>query len=110
VVPRRDEAQQRALAELVTLTPLDICLLAVDGAETSTKFAAESWRNAGRAWRTFPRRWSASRGPKAAFGDPGDGEREGRSDWAAVRLLDRHLAGWSRRHLCKGSCGRGKRC
>jgi hypothetical protein len=47
MVPRRDEAQQRTLAELTALTPLDICFLALDGAESSDevrcRVLAECW-------------------------------------------------------------------
>src|SRR5439155_26663113 len=47
VVPRRQEAQERALAELTTLTPFDLCFLAVDGADTADevrcRLVAECW-------------------------------------------------------------------
>jgi hypothetical protein len=47
VAPRRADVQQRALAELAALTPFDLCVLAIDGAETSDevrcRVLAECW-------------------------------------------------------------------
>jgi alkylation response protein AidB-like acyl-CoA dehydrogenase/electron transfer flavoprotein alpha/beta subunit/ferredoxin-like protein FixX len=61
VVPRRPEAQQRAIAELAVLTPFDICLLAAEGVEVSDEVRC----------RVFAECWSRLENfPAAVLGEP----------------------------------------
>jgi len=104
VVPGQDEAQQRALSELTTLTFFDVCLLAVDGAETPEEVRC----------RVLAECWSSLENfPAAVVGEPWTepalatlATASGAVDSIAlrVRLLDRHQG----RLVVEGTSTKGK--
>jgi alkylation response protein AidB-like acyl-CoA dehydrogenase/flavin-dependent dehydrogenase/ferredoxin-like protein FixX len=104
LVPRRAEAQERALAEIADLTPFDICLLAADGLEMSDEVRC----------RILAECWSGLENfPVAVVGEPWSEPAlarlactSGNVDPIAlrVRLLDRHQGGLA----AEGACAKGK--
>src|SRR5439155_14025849 len=104
VVPRRREAQERALADLVALTPFDLCLLAADGVETSDevrcRVVAECWSGL----ENFPAALVAEPWAEAALAHLATASGVVDPVALRVRLLDRHQG----RLVAEGSCLGGK--
>jgi electron transfer flavoprotein alpha subunit len=104
LAPRRAEVQQRALAELVTLTPFDICMLAVDGAETSDEvrclILGECWS----ALENFPAAVVGEPWAETALAHLATASGEVDPLALRVRLLDRHQG----RLVAEGLAARGK--
>lgn len=104
IAPRQADVQQRALAELIALTPFDICILAVEGAEASDEVRC----------RVLAECWSGLENfPAAVVGEPWSesalaqlATASGEVDPIAlrVRLLDRHQG----RLVAEGLWARGK--
>jgi hypothetical protein len=104
VAPRRTEVQQRALAELTTITPFDICILAVDGAETSDevrcRLVAECWSGL----ENFPAAVVGEPWTEACLAQLATASGEVDPLALHVRLLDRHQG----RLVAEGLLARGK--
>jgi alkylation response protein AidB-like acyl-CoA dehydrogenase/flavin-dependent dehydrogenase/ferredoxin-like protein FixX len=104
VVPRGADILERVLAELTTLTPFDVCLLAVDGADASDevrcRLVAECWS----ALENFPVAVVGEPWSEAALAHLATASGVVDPIALRVRLLDRHQG----RLVAEGSCAKGK--
>jgi alkylation response protein AidB-like acyl-CoA dehydrogenase/flavin-dependent dehydrogenase/ferredoxin-like protein FixX len=104
VVPRRQETQQRALAELTSLTPFDITLLAAEGVEVSDEVRC---RVLGECWsrlENFPAAVVGEAWCESALTQLATASGQVEPSALRVRLLDRDRGALS----AEGSFARGK--